>query len=70
VGHTRWLKFQLLRRAAVLSAVLENEETKWADGQPFDFAEYLNATNVLRRLAVTIGLNRVARTVALLGEAD
>ena len=48
----------LLRRAVVLSALLDDQEARWVDGTPFELNEYLSATNVLRRLLSTLGLER------------
>ncbi len=48
----------LCRRAAVLAAIVEDAEARWADGQSFDLPEYLSAVNSLRRILATIGLER------------
>jgi hypothetical protein len=61
---------QLARRTAMLSAVLEDAEARWATGEQFDLPAYCVAANTLRRLAVTIGLGRHARDVSLLDGAD
>ena len=53
----------LARRASVLSAILEDAESKWADGKEFPLDEYLAATNVLRRLLATLGVERLAKPV-------
>jgi len=63
----------LMRRAAVLSAILEDKEARWATGTPLTLVEYLSATNVLRRLLTTLGLERRPKLVngspLLLGES-
>ena len=48
----------LCRRAAVLSTIIEDTEARWADGQRLDMPTYLAATNTLRRVLATIGLER------------
>jgi len=48
----------IMRRAAVLSAILEDKEARWATGEPVALNEYCSATNVLRRLLATLGLER------------
>lgn len=53
----------LARRAAVLSAILEDAEARWADGQAFELDRYLAAVNALRRVLATLGLERRARQV-------
>ena len=53
----------LCRRAAVLSTIIEDTEARWADGQRLDMPVYLAATNTLRRVLATIGLERRARPV-------
>lgn len=53
----------LARRAAVLSAIIEDVEAKWARGEPFPLDEYLSATNVLRRLLTSLGLERRSKPV-------
>ena len=62
----------IMRRAAVLSAILEDQEAHWATGTPLTLNDYCSATNVLRRLLTTLGIERVQRSVngspVLLGE--
>ena len=61
----------IMRRAVVLSAVLEDQEAQWATGTPLTLSEYCSATNVLRRLLSTLGLERKQKPLngspALLG---
>jgi hypothetical protein len=59
---------QLVQRAAVLGAFIENCEARWIAGEQFDTAEYLAAINVQRRVLVTIGLSRRARDVTSLSQ--
>jgi hypothetical protein len=54
---------QIVKRAAVLGAYVENCEVRWLSGQAVDIAEYLMAVGVQRRLLVTIGLERRSRAV-------
>ena len=62
----------LMRRASVLSALLDDKEAHWATGTPFTLVEYCSATNVLRRLLTTLGLERRSKPIngspVLLGE--
>ena len=62
----------IMRRAVVLSAVLEDQEARWAEGTPLTLTEYCSATNVLRRLLSTLGLERKQKSLngspVLLGE--
>ena len=54
---------QLVQRAAILGAYLEDIEFKWASGEEIPFAEYLVAVNAQRRVLATIGLERRSRDV-------
>ena len=71
-GDLTGMQKSLMRRAAVLSAVLEDQEGHWADGTPLTLNEYCSATNVLRRLLATLGLDRKQKPLSgapvLLGE--
>lgn len=51
----------IMRRASVLSALLEDREAHWANGTPLTLTEYLSASNVLRRLLTTLGIERVQK---------
>lgn len=53
----------LARRAAIINAVIEDQETRWARGEKFDLAEHLAATNTLRRVLSTLGIERRAKAV-------
>ena len=52
----------LARRSAVLVACLSNAEALWASGESLALADYVTATNALRRLLSDLGLKRVARS--------
>jgi hypothetical protein len=52
---------QLIQRAGVLGAFIEDSEVRWACGEPIDVGEYLAAINAQRRVLVTLGLERKAR---------
>ena len=54
---------QLVQRAAVLGAYIENCEARWLGGQVVDLSDYLAAINAQRRVLATIGLDRRARNV-------
>jgi hypothetical protein len=51
---------QLVQRAAVLSAVIEDMEAKWVAGEVIDMASYLSAIGVQRRVLISLGLERQA----------
>ena len=72
-GNLTTAQQALARRASVLSAILEDAEAKWAGGEEFPLDEYLTATNVLRRVLTSLGLERRSKLVgglpALLGES-
>ena len=53
----------LARRAAVLTAMLDDYETRWAAGEVAELPGYLAAINALRRVLVTLGLERRAKAV-------
>jgi len=56
-------QIQLAQRAAVLGALLEDRETRWAAGEEFHLDEYLSAINAQRRVFATLGLKREPRDV-------
>ena len=56
-------KRQLVQRAAVLGALIEEHEARWLVGEPFDAAEYPAAINAQRRVLTSLGLERRARDV-------
>jgi hypothetical protein len=58
----------LCRRAAVLAAVIENEEARWCSGEAIDLPQVLAATNCLRRVLETLGIKRQARRVPSLDD--
>ncbi len=60
----------LARRGAVLSAILDDAETRWATGKPFDLSEYLAAINTFRRVLATLGLERRMRSAGLIELMD
>jgi hypothetical protein len=53
---------QLIQRAAVLAAMIESSEAQWLSGKPVDLNNLLAAIGVQRRVLVTLGLERRART--------
>src|SRR5260370_31160896 len=55
---------QLIQRAAVLAAQLEDFETRWCLGEVVELPDYLQAINVQRRLLATLGLERRPRDVS------
>lgn len=54
---------QLAQRAAILGAMLEDLETRWATGEQIPLEEFLAATNTQRRVLVTLGLDRRTQVV-------
>lgn len=54
---------QLVQRAGVLGAYIEDAEARWIAGEPFEPNEYLAAINVQRRVLATLGLERRARDI-------
>jgi hypothetical protein len=54
---------QLVQRAAVLGAFIEDCEARWVAGEPFVVADYLPAINAQRRVLESLGLERRAKDV-------
>jgi hypothetical protein len=54
---------QLVQRAAVLGALIEDCEARWAGGATIEIGDYLSAVNVQRRVLSTLGLRRVPKDV-------
>jgi hypothetical protein len=54
---------QLVTRAALLAAIIEDMEARWIGGEQIDFSEYTLLVNAQRRLLATVGLERRARDV-------
>jgi hypothetical protein len=54
---------QIIQRAAITGAVLEDIEARWLEGEPLDAALYATLGNAQRRLLETVGLRRVPRDV-------
>ena len=54
---------QLAQRAALLGALIEDAEARWAAGESIDIDPYLRAVGVQRRVLATLGLERRARDV-------
>lgn len=57
------MQAQLVRRAAVLGALLESQEAGWAAGDGIDAGEYLPALNAQRRVLDTLGIHRKPRQI-------
>jgi hypothetical protein len=62
-GQLTQAQCQLAQRAAVLGALLEDYEVRWAAGEPFDLNAYLAGINAQRRVLATLGLERRARDI-------
>ena len=54
---------QIVQRAAITGAVLEDMAAKWLTGGEFDAALWATLSNVERRLYETIGLQRRTRDI-------
>lgn len=54
---------QIARRAASLAIWCEEQDTAAANGKPLDIATYTTASNTLRRLLESLGLERKLRNV-------
>ena len=54
---------QIIQRAALTGALLEDLEARWLAGEPIDPALYATLGNAQRRLFETVGLKRQARDV-------
>lgn len=54
---------QIARRAAMLAIWCEQQDAAAATGTPIDVARYTTASNTLRRLLESLGLERRARNV-------
>jgi hypothetical protein len=54
---------ELVKRAAMLGAIVEDCEVRWLERKPVDLAAYLSAVNAQRRVLATIGLDRRPRDI-------
>jgi hypothetical protein len=54
---------ELVRRAAILSALLENSEARMLIGERVSVSEYVELLNAQRRILVTLGIRRVPRDI-------
>jgi hypothetical protein len=54
---------QIIRRAALTGAMIEDLGAKWLSGMPIDLALFCTLSNAERRLYETVGLNRRPRDV-------
>jgi hypothetical protein len=54
---------EIVRRAALASAMLEHQEAAWLTGGGLDVGAYTALANLLRRLLTTVGLERRPRDV-------
>jgi hypothetical protein len=64
-GEPTAAELLICRRAARIAVWCEATEAQMAEGRGVDIGEYLTASNSLRRLLETIGLQRRARNVSL-----
>jgi hypothetical protein len=61
---------RLVQRAAVLDAIIENDEANYLSGTTIDIGLYLAAVNAQRRVLISIGLDRRSRDVTPPSLAD
>jgi hypothetical protein len=61
-------ELQLIQRAAITGAILEDMEAQWLAGGPIDAATYTALGNAQRRYLETVGLKRAPRDVTSLGQ--
>lgn len=61
--HLTAAQRELVTRAAVLGAVLQDSEVRMLAGEDVDLSGYLQAINVQRRVLTSLGLERKARDV-------
>jgi hypothetical protein len=54
---------QLTQRAAMLGAILEDQESRWLAGEPIDPGAYTTLSNAQRRLLSDLGLERQTRDI-------
>jgi hypothetical protein len=57
---------QVIRRAALLGAMLEDQGMRWLSGEPIDMAMFCNMTSTEKRLFEAIGMKRVPKPVPTL----
>jgi hypothetical protein len=56
-------ELQLIQRAAITGAILEDMEVAWLAGGPIDVPTYVALGNAQRRYLETVGLKRAPRDV-------
>jgi hypothetical protein len=54
---------QLVQRAALLGALIEDIEIRWVDGEPIPLVDYLTAINTQQRVLTALGLKRRPKDV-------
>jgi hypothetical protein len=59
---------ELVQRAGLLGAYLEDCEARWLGGDDVDLSTYLTACDRQRRVLTTLGLERRARDALTLGD--
>jgi hypothetical protein len=63
--HLSTGEHQIIRRAALTGAMLEDMAARWLMGEPVDPGLYATLSNAERRLLETVGLKRRPRDVSL-----
>ena len=64
-GDLTEAQHSLVRRAAVLNAVLADADALWATEGTIDVPLYVTATNSLRRVLVTLGTRRASKRASI-----
>jgi len=59
---------QIIQRAAIVGAILEDMEAAWLAGGPIDVPTYTALANVQRRHLEAVGIKRTPRDVTSLGQ--
>jgi hypothetical protein len=55
----------LIQRCAVMAAIIEDQEARFARGEPIDIGPYTTLVNSLRRVLADLGLERRSRDVTM-----
>lgn len=55
----------LVQRASIMAAIIEDQEARFARGEPIDIGPYTTLVNSLRRVLADLGLKRIAKDATL-----
>lgn len=62
-GDLTTARRELVKRAAMLGAIIEDHEVRWLRREPADLGTYGTLVDRQRRILETLGLDRVARDI-------